>query len=961
MRIHRFPAAVFIVSAVLAGCDGGSGSSHSQKDGEPEVPPPTQADVFTMPPLVDVLPPDGEFDSICTDGLPPVKDEVPPPVEDTTEGGETGFLIDAALSGVAYETPTHRGVTGPGGSFRYASGETVRFSLGGTTLGEVLGRARVTPFDLAGASVPVGMRDIAAALEDDDHPFHAVINSAVLLQSLDRDGDPGNGIEITPEIAALFDGVSLDLNRPWRDLPGQFWLNHAVAQANARGFFSDVHGVVNPARALQQLYAALGVDAGTTGVSLEEWDWDGDGTTDDSVSYQYDAGGNLTRTERSAGTGGIGEVESWSWDANDNRTGYERQMFGRESTERRQYDTQGKLIRVEVDGDGGGAIVTTLNYEYAADGKLRLVEADDDGGGVPETSVNYEYGANGRLVQIAFSGIRLEEIATQLGIPTIAYLGYADTYTVTYEYDEEGNPSGDLLVGFNAELGRNTVTRTYDDRGNVIRSAGRLEQFDSQAHRPDSITISEYRYEYDGDGNLTVESVDEDGDGRPERVTRYEYDASRHVIRESVYSGGGELQYTIDYEYDSYGNLVRSGRDNDADGTPEEVETWPYRYETDAQGKLVRRVLDRDGDGRPEEILDYAYYANGNLATEDHWSTEGAEYERSTWRYDASGKLTREEWDDGDDGVADRITVYAYDACGNLRDRSARRDGEDPDSVEHWRYDADGHLRRYEWNNTAVIEGLPDDLLDQFQSTGFESWQYGADGRLTRYQAQCEGGACSFDRYSFDNRIVNYEYDDAGNLTRELVDRDGDGGPDRVTVYEYDGAGKVTWWRSDADGDGIAEGVGSYEYDAAGNITQELLYENGDPRPRQVSYEYGDDNRLTRREDIGADGKLNGIDTREYDAQGNLLRESSETGDGHVYGISAYRYDTMGHRTRMEEDGDGDGVVDSITSWEYDANGNLVREVVSFDIDDDAIPDEVETRHYIPTGWGHLFTNFATY
>jgi serralysin len=287
----------------------------------------------------------------------------------------------------------------------------------------------------------------------------------------------------------------------------------------------------------------------------------------------------------------------------------------------------------------------------------------------------------------------------------------------------------------------------------------------------------------------------------------------------------------------------------------------------------------------------------------------------------------------------------------------------------------------------AVIDGLPEDLVDYFQSTGFESWQYDAQGRLTRYQGECEGGGCSFDYYHFVNRIVNYKYDDAGNLARELVDWDGDGSPDRVTVNEYDRQGNVTRGLSDEDGDGSADYVVSYEYDAAGNITREMHDEGADGRFSVINYSYDIDNRLTQREDIGADGKLNSIETLEYDARGNLLRQSTEAGhDGHVYGISVHTYDTLGNRTRTEEDGDGDGVVDTIRSWEYDAEGRLVREDVTvineeaehvefshsyqydadgnlireseeFDEDGDGIPDQSETRHYVATGWGHLFAN----
>ncbi len=60
--------------------------------------------------------------------------------------GETGYLVGGtAVAGVTYETPTQQGVTGLDGSFQYEEGETVRFMIGNTLLGEVTGRAQVTP------------------------------------------------------------------------------------------------------------------------------------------------------------------------------------------------------------------------------------------------------------------------------------------------------------------------------------------------------------------------------------------------------------------------------------------------------------------------------------------------------------------------------------------------------------------------------------------------------------------------------------------------------------------------------------------------------------------------------------------------------------------------------------------------------------------------------------------------
>ena len=91
-------------------------------------------------------------------------------------------------------------MTGLDGSFQYEEGETVRFIIGNTLLGQVTGQEQVTPFDLAGSPVLTGI-DITWGLQDvvngslfseadtDVDPFQAVINVAVLLQSLDHDGD----------------------------------------------------------------------------------------------------------------------------------------------------------------------------------------------------------------------------------------------------------------------------------------------------------------------------------------------------------------------------------------------------------------------------------------------------------------------------------------------------------------------------------------------------------------------------------------------------------------------------------------------------------------------------------------------------------------------------------------------------------------------------------------------------
>ena len=121
----------------------------------------------------------------------------------------TGYYYDSLVSGIDYETSLdgeviRTGVTGEDddpGRFLFIEGATVSFSLGGVSLGETAGKERVTPFDLAGiVEEAVGGCDVSDALPDDTSAFRRVVNLAVLLQTLDTDGDDTNGIDIRPEV-----------------------------------------------------------------------------------------------------------------------------------------------------------------------------------------------------------------------------------------------------------------------------------------------------------------------------------------------------------------------------------------------------------------------------------------------------------------------------------------------------------------------------------------------------------------------------------------------------------------------------------------------------------------------------------------------------------------------------------------------------------------------------------------
>lgn len=70
-----------------------------------------------------------------------------------------------------------------------------------------------------------------------------------MLQTLDGDGDPENGIEIGTEVAALFDSVNLNLDQAWEDFQ---------ADPDLQGVLTDAEKTLRDrVDALQALYQAL--------------------------------------------------------------------------------------------------------------------------------------------------------------------------------------------------------------------------------------------------------------------------------------------------------------------------------------------------------------------------------------------------------------------------------------------------------------------------------------------------------------------------------------------------------------------------------------------------------------------------------------------------------------------------------------------------------------------------------
>jgi len=99
---------------------------------------------------------------------------------------KTGIFLDSAVEGIDYISGTLSGQTDGSGKFEYYEGSDVSFTVGGVSLGTTQGASTLTPVEL-----------VEGANSDTD----SVVNIARFLQTLDADGDPSNGITITPAVS----------------------------------------------------------------------------------------------------------------------------------------------------------------------------------------------------------------------------------------------------------------------------------------------------------------------------------------------------------------------------------------------------------------------------------------------------------------------------------------------------------------------------------------------------------------------------------------------------------------------------------------------------------------------------------------------------------------------------------------------------------------------------------------
>lgn len=470
----------------------------------------------------------------------------------------SGQIIDSVVAGLSYRTNGRAGTTDGNGTFFYQAGEMVEFHLGDLVLGQTAGKAIATIVDLVDGATDIGDR--------------RALNIARLLQSLDVDGNPRNGIRITPAIRAEVGATALDFDQNTEDFESDPAVIALLARLNALNVFTDGHtGALRSAgearahfiQACKDTWKPLHVSADT----------DEDGQDDEFVDYFTDEAGRLVQTEATR----RGESQPYR-------------------VEYREYDDRGYLSRVEYEDDG---VVTRIDaFQNDADGNKIKRWHDNDGDGSWDYIEGYEFDARGNIT-------KQSQDDNADGVYDAIY---------HYFFDPDGKPVGREDDGDADGTPNSRWTFVYNADGLMER-----EDYDDDANGTIDRAL---RYTYDANGNRLSTASDGNNDGDftdvNEWVQTYTYDADNLQKTQLTVMTGNDTSY-VAYDHDGNGNRVRERRDNDYDGvTPHWDAKTTYAY--DDHNRLVRLSEDSDFDGTVDYEYTCGYDDFGNVVASTHFS-----------------------------------------------------------------------------------------------------------------------------------------------------------------------------------------------------------------------------------------------------------------------------------------------------------------------------------------------------
>lgn len=345
---------------------------------------------------------------------------------------QTGVFLDSPVGGIDYRTETLSGTTNAQGEYDYVEGETVTFSIGDLELPSAPATGTVTPLDLAGS---------------DDTSNATVVNIVRLLQTLDEDGDPDNGITIAD--AAKDSAVQVDFSLSVAEFEASAEVTNLVTNSGSTNteLVSENQATAHFEATLVQEGESFVPNANIKGV------WTTDVTDNDLLAFVFFADGTYVHLEvdEQAPLDEPNEPSGMEWGT------YERNAETGQLTVDQTFDGNGSTGLTDfVDGP------VTLFAQVSGD--VLTLQFDDDQSGSIDEGESLDFS---RTASDGLQGVWTTDATDN---DFLAFIFFADGTYVHMEVDEQApidepnEPSGMEWGTYqrNSDTGQLTVDQTFD-------------------------------------------------------------------------------------------------------------------------------------------------------------------------------------------------------------------------------------------------------------------------------------------------------------------------------------------------------------------------------------------------------------------------------------------------------------------------------------------------------------------
>ncbi|EPR08089.1 right-handed parallel beta-helix repeat-containing protein [Ruminiclostridium papyrosolvens] len=687
-----------------------------------------------------------------------------------------------------------------------------------------------------------------------------------------------------------------------------------------------------------------------------------------TTSYTYDIYGNLATQ-----TNPNGAVYSYEYDCMDRpvkKYFQDNQASEKVLLEEYSYDilTDGKTKKTQKQYlNSKDVAITEYTYDYAD----RLISQKNADNTTASTSYNKNGTVNSTTDEKGNTTYYKYDSLNRLTEQWTPFETVSGAVRYSYNkivYDKAGRKKNeiagkDTVTLYAAAL--QLITKTYDYYNN-----GKVK----------SITDNEGRkteYEYDADGNVSKETVYTSTTDK--NVTEFINNYLGKVSEKKVHVKAGDLagndfNSTEDtilrtvYTYDKNGNLETVTTPDDVTTTcnydnlnrqtgvsqpgideNEQAVTIASSTEYDCQGNVVKTT---DANGN---ITEYHYNQRGLLET-----TTDAETNTTAFYYDRVGRKIAEvapkDYDPAKTLSQMNRVEYTYDLMGRVKTKTYVGEEKKVDPVTHewvtqqvsivqkaYQYDNNGNVTK-ELDGLGLESATDITSIDTQISTGYGTeYTYNlADKPITVKDAVSKDRGLSYTtKYSYDalgrktsetyaNGVIkNYNYDDAGNVTKLTVQKTSGSAEQTIQINTYDYVGNLLTKKY---GNGNTT---TYEYNALGKLRKTTAPGDITIPESTIISQYDAMGRLKIQKD-----SRGAVNTYTYNNQGDVLSQKQQAEDGKQAITTSTRYDKNGN-ARYVTDGNQNtteniyNVLNKIstskqtvsgvmheTAYGYDANGN---------------------------------------